>query len=103
MEVLLGGVAGLVTGVLGSFVAAIFHITGKRMRNARLIRRDEPPVKDVVFAPLWVLFGMLGLIAGLSWTWRLDGTWLTGAIAGLGVPAFASLCWLGWSIAQLRK
>jgi hypothetical protein len=106
MEVLLGGVAGVVTGVVGSFIAGIFHIVGKRMRNARLIRRDEPPIKDVVYTPLWVLFGILGFIAGASWTWRLDGTWITGitgAIAGCGVPAFASLVWIGWALSQLRR
>ena len=79
------------TGALGSFVAAIFHITAKRLRNARLIRRGEPPINDVVYSPLWILFGIGGFLAGLTWTWRLDGTWLTGAIAGCGVPAFASL------------
>lgn len=103
MEILLGGIAGLVTGAVGSLVAAVIHITAKRLRNARLIRRDEPPVKDVTFQPLWVLFGIAGLLAGLGWTWRLDGTWVTGAIAGLGVPSFASVVWLGWALAQLRR
>lgn len=91
------------TGALGAFVAAIFHITAKRMRNARYLRRGEPPAKDVIFQPLWVLFGILGLMAGLGWTWRLEGTWITGAIAGCGVPAFASLVWLGWGLSQLRR
>jgi hypothetical protein len=93
----------MVTGALASFVAAIFHITAKRLRNARLIRRDEPPIKDVLFQPLWVLFGILGVMAGMGWTWRLEGTWVTGAVAGCGVPAFASLVWIGWSLAQLRR
>ncbi len=93
----------MVTGAAGSVVAEVFHITGKRMRNARYHRRGEPGVKDVVFRPLWVLFAILGVMAGMSWTWRLDGTWVTGAIAGCGIPAFASIVWLGWSLAQLRK
>ena len=93
----------MVTGAAGSFIAEVFHITGKRMRNARYLRRGEPPVKDVVFRPLWVLFAILGVMAGMGWTWRLEGTWVTGAIAGCGVPAFASLAWLGWCLAQLRR
>ena len=103
MEILLGGLAGLVTGVLGGFISGIFHLTAKRMRSARAIRRSEPPFKDQVFQPFFILFGILGLIAGLSWTWRLDGTWITGAIAGCGVPAFASLVWIGWALSQLRR
>ncbi len=102
-EILLGGIAGMVTGAAGSFVAAIVHLTAKRMRNARALRRGEPAVKDVLFQPLWVLFGLAGLLAGLGWTWRLDGTWVTGAIAGCGVPAFALLVWLGWGLSQLRR
>jgi drug/metabolite transporter (DMT)-like permease len=103
MEVLLGGLAGLVTGAAGAFVAGIFHILAKRLRNNRLIRRGEPPVKDLIYTPPWLLFAILGFIAGVSWTWRLEGTWMTGAIAGCGVPAFASLVWLGWALAQLRR
>jgi len=93
----------MITGALGSVVAEIFQITRKRMRNARYLRRSEPAVKDVMFRPLWVLFAIAGLVAGLGWTWRLEGTWITGAIAGCGVPAFASLCWIGASLAQLRR
>jgi hypothetical protein len=103
MEILLGGLAGTVTGLIGAFVAGIFQITAKRMRNARYLRRDEPPVKDVMFTPFWALFGILGLLSGLSWTWRLDGTWLTGAIAGFGVPALACLIFLIWGLTQLRR
>lgn len=93
----------MITGTLASFVSELIHLVGKRMRNARYIRRGEPPVKDVLFRPLWVAFGILGLVAGLSWTWRLDGTWVTGAVAGCGLPAAASLAWIGWSLAQLRR
>ncbi|MBA2542065.1 MAG: hypothetical protein H0V17_20665 [Deltaproteobacteria bacterium] len=93
----------MVIGVFGAVVAELFHITAKRMRNSRYARRGEPPAKDVVFRPLWVLFAILGLMAGLGWTWRLEGTWLTGAVAGLGIPAFASLVWLGWGLSQLRR
>ena len=81
----------------------MFNLVAKRLRNRRLIRRGEPPIKDVLYQPLWVLFGIAGFIAGLSWTWRLDGTWVTGAVAGCGVPAFASLVWIGWGLAQLRR
>ena len=103
MEVVLGGVAGMVTGVIGSFVAAIVQLTGKRLRNSRALRRGEPPHKDLIYTPFWVLFGILGLIAGLSWTWRLDGTWVTGAVAGCGFPALAMVIFLGWGLSQLRR
>jgi hypothetical protein len=103
IQVLLGGLAGFITGGLGAFVAAIFMITAKRMRSARAIRRGDPPFKDQVFTPFWILFGILGFIAGITWTWRIDGTWATGAIAGCGVPAFASLAWLFWGLSQLRR
>lgn len=105
MEVLLGGVAGLVTGVLGALVVSVLQITGKRARNARLVRRGEPPVKDVILTPLpWMsLFGVLGFIAGVSWTWRLAGTWTTGAVAGAGCPALVALGFVGWMAAQWRR
>lgn len=93
----------MVTGAVGAFVAGVFHVVAKRLRNARLIRRGEPPIKDVIYQPLWVLFGICGVMAGMGWTWRLEGTWLTGAVAGCGVPAFASLVWIGWALAQLRR
>jgi len=102
-NILLGTLAGTITGVLGSFVAAIVQITGKRLRNARRIKRGEPPIKDVMFRPFWLLFGILGAIAGASWTWRLDGTWITGAIAGAGVPALATLTFIGVVLAELRR
>ena len=91
MEVLLGGAAGLATGVLGSFVAAIAAVTARRARNARLVRRGEPPIRDVVFQPLWLLFGLAGFIAGVCWTWVLGGGWQVGAIAGAGVPAVVTI------------
>jgi ABC-type uncharacterized transport system permease subunit len=67
------------------------------------VRRGEAPYKDVMFTPFWLLFGILGLIAGLSWTWRLDGTWVTGAIAGTGFPALATVIFIGVGLSQLRK
>ncbi len=103
MEVLLGGFAGMITGVIGSMIAALVQMAAKGLRNVRLVRRGEPPIRDVAFTPYWVLFGILGFIAGASWTWRLSGTWVTGAVAGLGVPAFAALIFLGWAIAQLVR
>jgi hypothetical protein len=103
VENLLGGLAGLVTGAVGAFVAGIFHITAKRVRNGRLIRRDEPPVRDVMFTPFWVLFGLIGFIAGICWTWRLDGTWLTGAVAGCGAPALLTLICIIWMIVSLVR
>lgn len=103
MDVLLGGGAGLVTGVLGSFVAALVQLAGKMLRDRRHARRGLPPGRDRVFTPYWPLFGLLGAIAGSSWTWRLDGTWVTGAIAGLGAPAVAALVFATWALAQLRR
>lgn len=93
----------MVTGALGSLIAGVFNVVAKRLRNRRLVRRGEPPIKDAIYQPLWVLFGIAGVLAGWGWTFRLEGTWVTGAIAGCGVPAFASLVWIGWALAQLRR
>lgn len=103
VDVLLGGLAGGVTGLIGSYLVAVVSITAKRARNARLVRHGEPGIKDVVFRPLWVLLGIIGLIAGLAWTWHLDGTWVTGAIAGAGAPAVMTFAWLVKLVAQLRR
>lgn len=105
MEVLLGGVAGLVTGVLGALVVSVLQLAGKRARNARLVRRGEPAVKDVLLTPVpWLLlFAVLGFVAGVSWTWRLAGTWTTGAVAGAGLPALVALGFGGWMAAQWRR
>ncbi|MEO8705526.1 MAG: hypothetical protein ABI867_36185 [Kofleriaceae bacterium] len=84
-------------------MTAIVQITAKRFRNARLVARGESPYKDAMFTPFWVLFGILGLIAGLSWTWRLDGTWVTGAVAGLGFPALATVIFVGVAVAQVMR
>jgi hypothetical protein len=101
--ILLGGLAGAITGILGSIVTALVQITAKRMRNARSIRRGEPPRKDVVFVTLWPLLAIIGFVGGLAWTWHLDATWVTGAIAGAALPAVMSFAWLATALAQLRR
>ena len=94
MDVLFGGGAGLVTGVIGSLVAAVAQLAAKRARNARDARRGDPVLGDVVFAPMWLLFGLVGLVAGLCWSWQVGGGWVTGAIAGAGLPALATVVFL---------
>lgn len=103
MDYLLGGVAGMVSGAAGAFVAGVVQLVAKRLRNRRLVRRGEPPIRDVVYDPFWVLFAIVGFLAGLSWSWRLEGAWLSGAVAGLGAPALATLIFTGWGLAQLRR
>ena len=103
MQILLGMLAGLVTGVAGAFVAGIVQITGKRLRNVRLVKHGQPALKDVVFTPFWPLFGIVGAIAGGCWTWRIEGTWVTGAVAGAGLPALATLIFLVVPLAQMRR
>lgn len=100
MDVGLGALAGLVTGVVGSVVAAFVQLLGKSLRNRSLARRGEGIPKDYVFRPLWVLCGIIGAIAGASWTWRLHSTWVTGAIAGLGAPALLTLVFVVTAIGQ---
>jgi hypothetical protein len=101
MVVLLGGVAGLITGAAGSLVASIVQLLATHLRNRRLRRRGLP-IGAMTFQHFWVLFGIIGAIAGASWTWRLDGTWVTGAIAGACVPALATLVLAIIAMAQLR-
>ena len=103
MDVLLAGGVGAVVGFLGSFVVATIQITAKRARNDRLIRRGEAPFKDVVFVPLWHLFAIIGLVAGMSWTWRLGDPWVTGTIAGSALPALFAVAWLATLLAQFRR
>lgn len=103
MDVVLGGLAGLVTGTLGSLVAACPEALGRRLRDLHRARRDGVPAPSLRFTPYWLLFGLLGLVAGACWTWRLQGTWRTGAIAGAGVPAFATLVFLAWTVTRLRR
>jgi hypothetical protein len=55
---------GFAIGVAGAFVVAILQITGKRLRNARLERRGEPPIRDVILTPFWLLFGIVGAASG---------------------------------------
>lgn len=100
MDVVLGGLAGLVTGVIGSLVVAGLHALGRLLRDRRRARRGIDAAQGRRFTPYWVLFGLLGFIAGTCWTWRLHGTWTTGALAGAGAPAFAALVVLAWTAAQ---
>lgn len=92
MDVLLGGLAGAITGVIGSLIAATVQTMARWIADRR--HSDERVKNDAGWTPYWVLFGILGLIAGLSWTARLGGTWVTGAVAGLGVPALATVIFL---------
>jgi len=103
VEVVLGAVAGAVAGVVGGVVSAIVQITYKRRRNDRLIRRGEPPIKDVIFTPLYPVHALAGLIAGGLMTELTGGTWITGAIAGTGLPAVATVGWTIACVAQLRR
>lgn len=102
-EVLLGAVAGSAAGMIGAVVAAIIGRAAKQLRNTILVRRGQAPYKDVVFRPLWVAFGILGAIAGASWTWRLSGTWHTGAIAGFVAPALLTLVVVVASLVQAAR
>ena len=72
------------------------------MRNGRLIRRGEPPIKDVVFVTLWPIHAIVGAIAGLFAAWSADD-WVIGLVAGAGLPAFAALAYLIFTLAQLRR
>lgn len=101
MAVVLGGVAGLITGAAGSLVTSVVQLVARHLRNQRLLRRGRP-IGDATFQHFWPLFGIIGAIAGASWTWRLDGTWVTGAIAGACVPAIATVVFGVIAMAQLR-
>lgn len=103
MDIVIAGLVGIAAGVVGGFVSGIFHITARRLRNARYIRRGEPPVKDVVFQPLFPVFAIAGLIGGLIWS-GLDG-WSTGAaiLGGLVLPAIATTGWIVWCVLSVVR
>jgi hypothetical protein len=74
------------TGVVASFVLAIVTITAKRVRNGRLEARGEPGIKDVMFVPLYGLYGPAGAIAGgVAAGIREEGV-VTGIAAGVALP-----------------
>jgi hypothetical protein len=102
VEVALAAVVGIAAGLVGAVVQAVVQITQKRLRNNRYIRLGEPPVKDVMFNPLFAVFaiggGIGGLIAGAA-----GGSWTCGALGGSVLPAIATVGWLVGCVLQLRR
>lgn len=79
------GAISVVAGVLGAWSTGIVHLTMKRWRNAVLVRRGEPPIRDVLFQPMTVPGAVLGLVVGAALGWWLE--WWTVLAAGLAFPA----------------
>jgi len=76
--------AATATGVLGAWCTAVVHLQLKRWRNDRLIRRGEPPLKDILLQPMTVPGALLGLVVGLA-TGGWIGWWAL-AVAAAALP-----------------
>jgi hypothetical protein len=99
---LVGALAGLATGVIASFVLGVVTIMAKRARNARLDARGEPGIKDVVFVPLYGLYGPAGaLVGGIAAGIDGEGALLTGILGGLALPVLLTAVMLVAIVAQM--
>ena len=99
-----GALAGAATGVVGAIAFAILHLTAKRLRNAALVRRGEPPCKDLVFTPgpFLVLLGGLGAVAGALVAALASAWWPAAVLAGAAAPALLCVVALVVTAAQAR-
>lgn len=77
-QILLGAVTGMIAGVVAAAAVALAQRT-----VANRLRIDPRPRAR----GWWLMCGLMGLLGGIGWTWRLEGTWRTGMVAGLGLPA----------------
>ena len=103
MDIAIAALIGIAAGLVGGFVAGVFHITAKRLRSARAIRRGEPPYKDQVFQPMFPVFAIGGLIGGLVGGAIGDWTYGAAILGGLALPAFACACWIVWSVTLIVR
>ena len=83
-----GALAGSAAGAAGALVLAILQLVAKRLRNAALVRRGEPPYRDVIFtpAPFVVVLGGLGALAGALTAALVGAWWPAAALAGAAAP-----------------
>jgi hypothetical protein len=104
VEILFGALAGAIAAVPGALFAGIVQITYKRLRNGRLVRRGEPPIRDVLFAPLIPVHAIAGaIVGGIVVAARGGGWWPIGVLCGLGLPALGVVAWGVACVAQLRR
>lgn len=92
---LVGGLVGLATSLVASFALAVAQITAKRLRNARLVRRGEPPIRDVIFTPFHALLAPVGAVAGAIGGAVVGNGVTAGITAGLALPALLGVVILG--------
>ncbi|MCW5803005.1 MAG: hypothetical protein KIT31_11520 [Deltaproteobacteria bacterium] len=97
---LAGALTGLAAGAVAAFVLGLLTVTAKRARNARLMARGEPPIKDAVFAPLYGLHAPVGAIAGGIAAGIRDEGVATGILAGVALPALLAAVILAVVVAQ---
>lgn len=80
------------------------QITAKRLRNRALVRRGEPPVKDVVFVlgPFLIMFGGLGAIAGAVAAGIAGAWWPAAPLAAAAPPALLAAVFVVAAAMQAR-
>ncbi|MCA9710910.1 MAG: hypothetical protein KDK70_34030 [Myxococcales bacterium] len=82
----LGALGGAGVGLVAGFLTAVLVLQLRRLRNARLMRRGEPPIRDCVLPPFHVPGVFFGVVLGGGLAWVLPLV-LAIVIGGSAVPA----------------
>lgn len=90
--------------MLGAIGFALVQITAKRLRNRVLVRRGEPPVKDVLFVlgPFLIMFGVLGVLAGAVAAGIAGAWWPAAPLAAAAPPALLAAVFVVVAALQSR-
>jgi len=88
-DAVMGALGGGAVGLVAGFVVAVVVLQLRRVRNGVLIRRGEPPYRDLVLPPLAVPGGGLGVVLGGGFRGCCRCRWRSGWAAARG----RAWCW----------